>query len=251
MECRGMAPSLSKRSICPTGLIVDRHINRTGTTFRRSPRSTSLCPAALGRSKGNGIRRCPPVARTPPNGTGRAFGSSLCGTCWKEPVPAKVAFADRVVHVVREEPGILQRDARVGVFLALEEFRAVAVGNADLPELPAAADRRPTELAQVSDWPGSTAIVSFRELAEYAVGKRVQGVRARADVRDREVPVVVAADPELIVLGVGLPVDRPAARASRAGRVARRCIGGDALDRPAGWASTRRASADRSGRAGP
>ena len=135
----------------------------------------------------------------------------------EEPVLAEVALADHVVHVIGKEPGVLQRDARVGIFIAFEEFRAVAVRDPDLPEGLAMANRCPWQLAQVERLARLDGDVGLRVLAEHAIGERVQGVVARTDVRDGEAAMVVAASPELVVLGVGLPVDRPR-RAGAPGR---------------------------------
>ena len=79
------------------------------------------------------------------------------------------------------------------------------------------ADRCPWQLAQVERLARLDGDVGLRVLAEHAVGERVQGVVARTDVRDGEAAMVVAAGPELVVLGVGLPVDRPR-RAGAPGR---------------------------------
>ena len=166
----------------------------------------------------------------------------------EEPVLAEVALADHVVHVIEEQPGVLQRNARVSIFPPFEEFRAVPVGYPHLPEGLAMANGRPWQLAQVERLARLDGDIGLRVLAEQAIGERVQGVAARADIRDGEAALIVAARPELVVLGVGLPVDesRRAGRRHELSATRRR----GARGRPGGWASMRRVSAGRPGRAG-
>src|SRR5205807_2398775 len=66
--------------------------------------------------------------------------------------------------------------------------------------------------------------LGLRELAEHAVGDGVQRIRPRADLGNGEA-VAGGAGPELVVLGVRLPIDRPgraAAPAPAARRIVRR-----------------------------
>jgi len=67
----------------------------------------------------------------------------------EEPVFAIVTLADGVIDIVRKELRIFDIPAPVEVVVALEELRAVAVGNADVPELLTVADGLPCELAEI------------------------------------------------------------------------------------------------------
>src|SRR5262245_15654917 len=50
---------------------------------------------------------------------------------------------------------------------------------------------------------------AMSEFAQHTVGHGMERVFARTDVRNGELALLVAASPEFIVLGIGLPVDLP------------------------------------------
>ena len=137
------------------------------------------------------------------------------------------------------------------IFIALEEFRAGAVRVSHLPERLAAADRRPCQLAQVERLARLDGDVRLRVLAEARRRRTRAECSCPAGRSGGEAAMVVARRPELVVLGVGLPVDRSAARPGAPVRVTGDCVGRDMRGRPGGWSSSHPWPAGRAGRAGP
>src|SRR5687768_15654664 len=95
------------------------------------------------------------------------------------------------------------------------ELRGRAIGYAHFPDLLAAPRGFPDELAEINRLAGFDGDVGAGEFTEDAVGERTQGVLAGANLRNAEPAVLVSDDPELVVLGVGLPIDLARASWSR------------------------------------
>ena len=128
----------------------------------------------------------------------------------EEPVLVVVALTDGVGDVVGEQIAVAQTPAPQPVIgaVALVELAGGAIGIADFPDLLAIADRLPVEFAQIQVLARFDGDVGLGVFAEHSVGKRVERVRAGADVGDGEFAVLGAVGPELIVI----PIVRPGYR---------------------------------------
>ena len=96
------------------------------------------------------------------------------------PVFAEIAFSDGVVHVVGKQIGVFQIHAPVEIVVAVEKFRAIAIWNADVPELAAIADGLPLQGAKIERFAGRDRDVTEGKFSEDAIGDRVQLVAFRA-----------------------------------------------------------------------
>ena len=128
------------------------------------------------------------------------------------PVMPPVALADDEIDIVGKLFRIEIIQSPLPVVVAVAEFLGTAVGDADLPDLPAIADRDPRQLPEFGRLARFHVNVSPTEVAQHTVRERVESVGARPRIRDGESPRPVCSGPILIVFAVGLPVDgeRPA-----------------------------------------
>ena len=133
------------------GLVVDGDIDRSDT---RAGEGGAECGLALGLGidhelNGVGSRAARDAgwaesARCRRDCRSIGFGM---GYVLEEPVFSEIAFADDVGNVIGEQRAVRGTDAGGVVDVSLEEFRAVAIRDANVPELLPTANRRPSDFA--------------------------------------------------------------------------------------------------------
>ena len=98
------------------------------------------------------------------------------------PVFPEIASADRVVHILREQLGVLQIHSPVEVVVAFEELRAGPIGNSDVPELPAETHGFPFQPAEIDGLSRLDGHIGLGVFAQNSVGDGVQLVNAGANL---------------------------------------------------------------------
>ena len=128
IECRGMAPSSSRRSTWPAGWSLTLTSIARALVPQMASRSVALPRGGLGQVERDGIGRGSPVAADAGKGDRAGVGVFVVRHVLEKPVLPKIALADHIVHIVGKERGVLQRDRRVGVFSPWKNSEPLRLG---------------------------------------------------------------------------------------------------------------------------